>query len=264
MWERIFEVSVVGVVVSQAKAVPGLAWQASALPRQLIEGADPDRRGVRFLAAVAGTAVLGVVDWPVAALVAGGYLLSRQRPAAQTSPMTGATGVSGDPAPDVELDRRAVLAPLGGASAVGEDVAAPNVAAPPVAEPVGMVPPAGKPRSAPPAGLTPPVALTPADAALAPPALAAAPGQERAATGVRAGEAPAAGGLAVAESLGAEDKASAATAPWPGYDTLTVPQVVQRLDAGGADLDLVARYETANRGRKMVLAAVRDRRRTSQ
>lgn len=82
--------------------------------------------------------------------------------------------------------------------------------------------------------------------------------------GAPAGEASAAGGLAVAGTLGAEEKAAIATAPWPGYDTLTVPQVVQRLDAGGVDLDLVARYETANRDRRMVLSAVRERRRPAR
>jgi len=59
-------------------AAPGtLAWQLSAVPRQVLGVPTSDRATVPFLAAVVGTAVAGLVEWPVALLVGAGYLLSR-------------------------------------------------------------------------------------------------------------------------------------------------------------------------------------------
>ena len=96
----------------EARALPQMAWQVSAVPAQLLglhgqRGAEG--RGLPFLAAVTGTAVLGVVDWPVALLIAGGYLLS-SRPPGQSPP----AGSLPAPAPalhDAAAERRTPAAP---------------------------------------------------------------------------------------------------------------------------------------------------------
>jgi hypothetical protein len=44
--------------------------------------------------------------------------------------------------------------------------------------------------------------------------------------------------------------------PWPGYDAMTVPRVLERLDKAGTDQAAVGRYEASHRNRKMVQAAI--------
>lgn len=89
------------------------------------------------------------------------------------------------------------------------------------------------PASSPPASAHAP----PEPAAPTPPT--AAPARAPAASGA-AGSGPAVGSLAI-----------------PGYDSLSAPQVVQRLDGLSADeLESVRAYETATRGRKTILSRV--------
>lgn len=50
---------------------------------------------------------------------------------------------------------------------------------------------------------------------------------------------------------------AAASLAIPGYDSLSAPQVVQRLDGlSGAELEAVGAYESATRGRKTILSRV--------
>jgi hypothetical protein len=66
---------------------------------------------------------------------------------------------------------------------------------------------------------------------------------------------------------GAEDGAGAAVTvrePWKGYERMRANAVIQRLaDAGPAELAAVQLYESANRGRQTVLAAVERELRTA-
>jgi len=72
--------NLVQAVLDRVKGVPEAFWQVSAAPAQAVRGRGQQRTGLPFLAAVTGTAALGLVDWPVALLVAGGYLLVRKQP----------------------------------------------------------------------------------------------------------------------------------------------------------------------------------------
>ena len=102
------------------------------------------------------------------------------------------------------------------------------------------------------------------DAAARPgPAGPAGGGAAGAASGGQAGPGPAA---AARPAGSAERKAPAGTGrdrpaagalAIPGYDSLSAPQVVQRLDGlSGAELEAVRAYEAATRGRKTILSRV--------
>jgi len=89
------EMNLMHTVIQRAKAVPEVLWQISAAPAQAVRGRGQQRTGLPFLAAVTGTAALGLVDWPVALLVAGGYLLVHRQPN-QPEPVE-ATGTTDQP-----------------------------------------------------------------------------------------------------------------------------------------------------------------------
>ena len=90
---------------------------------------------------------------------------------------------------------------------------------------LGLVPDP-RPRPAPPPETAPPPPAEPAAAAADPP--------------VEAPPAPANGTLAI-----------------PGYDSLSAPQVVQRLDGlSAAELEAVRAYEAGTRGRKTILSRI--------
>ncbi len=185
-------------VIQRAKAVPEVLWQISAAPAQAVRGRGQQRTGLPFLAAVTGTAALGLVDWPVALLVAGGYLLVHRQPDQPDQPEPAeATGTIDQP----RLDHPPV--------AHTPPESAPGPVAPAVRQP------AAAPRSA-------ASARRPAPAPPNHPA----------------------------------GSSAAAKEPWSGYDALTVPQVLKRLDDSGVDLVAVGRYEAAHRHRKMVQAAI--------
>jgi len=189
--------SVLGAAARHLHAVSELAWQISAVPADLARSSGADPRSLPFLAAVTGTAALGLVDWPVALLVAGGYALARRPgmghppdlPVLPVLPRNPAAAVTRGPA---------------GRETAGSDLTKPpprQSAAPPAA--------AGEP----------------------------APSQEP------------------AESRRA-DPGAGLSEPWPGYDAMTVPQIIQQLDRTGRDPAAVGQYEAAHRNRKMVRAAV--------
>ncbi len=241
-----------------ARALPQLAWQVSAVPAQLVGLHGAERRGLPFLAAVTGTAALGVVDWPVALLIAGGYLLTSRAPR-QPSP----TGPPALRAPDDQVRDE----PAPAASALGDAMPAP--AEPPVqmrgAEPDLSSPPAdagtptATPAASPPRQQNPPPPSVPVDQAplqAAAPSPALPPDQPPAPAPARHQRQPRS-----ARDTPRAPRPSAATAePWPGYDQMTVPLVVQHLDDRDVDLAAVERYEAAHRDRKMVHAAVTSRR----
>ena len=184
-------------VIQRGKAVPEVLWQISAAPAQAVRGRGQQRTGLPFLAAVTGTAALGLVDWPVALLVAGGYLLVHHQPNQPDQPEPVAASGTTDP-PRLDDPPAAHTPPE----------SAPGPVAPAVRHP------AAAPRSA-------ASARRPAPAPPNPPA-----------------------------------RSAAAREPWSGYDALTVPQVLKRLDDSGVDLVAVGRYEAAHRHRKMVQAAI--------
>lgn len=184
-------------VIQRGKAVPEVLWQISAAPAQAARGRGQQRTGLPFLAAVTGTAALGLVDWPVALLVAGGYLLVHRQPNQpdQTEPVE-ATGMSDQP----RLDHP------------------PAAHTPPESAPGPVAPAVRRPAAAPRSAAS---ARRSAPAPPQPPA-----------------------------------RSAAAKEPWSGYDALTVPQVLKRLDDSGVDLVAVGQYEAAHRHRKMVQAAI--------
>ncbi len=184
-------------VIQRGKAVPEVLWQISAAPAQAVRGRGQQRTGLPFLAAVTGTAALGLVDWPVALLVAGGYLLVHRQPNQpdQTEPVE-ATGMSDQP----RLDHP------------------PAAHTPPESAPGPVAPAVRRPAAAPRSAAS---ARRSAPAPPQPPA-----------------------------------RSAAAKEPWSGYDALTVPQVLKRLDDSGVDLVAVGQYEAAHRHRKMVQAAI--------
>ncbi len=241
-------------------ALPQLAWQVSAIPAQLLGLHGAERKGLPFLVALSGTAVLGVVDWPVALLIAGGYLLSsrapRRPPAAehQALPAPAELGTSGHtktgPAagvPTVRPSAPAEPAPAQ-ANAAGPDRDAPaagpgqTLSTAAATRPKQPDQPASAPDQAPrhvsPAGATHPPQHPPG----AGPARGQPP-QKRLPRPARR-----------SPSSAAPDE------PWPGYDQMTVPRVVEHLDRPNVDLAAVERYEAAHRDRKMVRAAITSRR----
>lgn len=184
-------------VIQRGKAVPEVLWQISAAPAQAVRGRGQQRTGLPFLAAVTGTAALGLVDWPVALLVAGGYLLVHRQPNQPDQPEPVAdTGTTDQP----RLDHP------------------PAAHTPPESAPGPVAPAVRQPAAAPRSAAS---ARRPAPAPPNPPA-----------------------------------RSAAAKEPWSGYDALTVPQVLKRLDDSGVDLVAVGRYEAAHRHRKMVQAAI--------
>ena len=254
-----------------ARALPQLAWQVSAVPAQLLGLHGAERRGLPFLAAVTGTAALGVVDWPVALLIAGGYLLTSrppgQSPLADTLSAPAATLAAAPPdaaasgrtpaAPPLADPKQAAAQPaLARLSAAEPEPSSSTAdAGPPTATPAAS-PPRQPGRSAPtPVSIeqtSPQAAATPA-AAVRPeqppaPAIARQQRQSRPSRDTRRSPSP-----------------SAATRePWPGYDQMTVPRVLARLDDPDVDLAAVERYEKAHRDRKMVHAAIAGRRASRQ
>jgi hypothetical protein len=246
-----------------ARALPQLAWQVSAVPAQLLGLHGAERRGLPFLAAVTGTAALGVVDWPVALLIAGGYLLTSRPPGqspaagpppapaprdAATSGRTPAAPPLADPKPTAQP------APARLSAAEPEPSSPTADAGPPTATPAASPPrQPGQPAPTPVSVDQPsPQAATSAAAAQPnqppAPAIARQQRQSRPSRDTRRSPSP-----------------SAATRePWPGYDQMTVPRVLARLDDPDVDLAAVERYEKAHRDRKMVHAAIAGRRASRQ
>lgn len=249
--------SLLTAAARSARALPNLAWQLSSIPSQLLTS-QGIRTDLPFLAAVAGTAALGVVEWPVALLVAGGYLLQRSPKPQPTAPGAGGGGrpsprpAQGGPEPASPARKTAAAA----AAAPAEQVPGEHVHAQPV--PSGPPAPSTKDRtpSATVEGVPGPTAAergarqnVPAHDRDEQPAqqidlqnATRPPGQP--------------GEVAPTPRAAARDGGE----PWPGYNQLTVRQVVDRLDNGGkVDLDAVDRYESAHRNRKTVHAALAQR-----
>ena len=238
-----------------ARGLPQLAWQVSAIPAQLLGLHGHERKGLPFLAAVSGTAALGVVDWPVALLIAGGYLLSTRAPRRP---------------PAAEHDAARVPAGLGASGHTKTEPAA----GPRTPRPSAPVEPA------PANGSAPDLDAPAAGAGSAPSTAAAALGQHDQPATAPADQAPrrvspeaprpehrpSAGGVRgqpTHESPRPQRRppsSAAAEEPWPGYDQMTVPLVVEHLDDPNVDLGAVERYEAAHRDRKMVHAAITSRR----
>ena len=214
--------------LERAKAVPGVLWQLSAVPTQAAWGGGQDRAGLPFLAAVTGTAVLGLVDWPVALLVAGGYLVVR-RPRRESP-----TPRSPDPAEPPGSPQANPGAEPAGPTATRSGSAGPGVepsrrrASTPTAARTGQ-PPRATPTAAPSRSNSPRASQTSTASSVA----------------GRPAPAPSPAG-----------HAGHAARPWPQYDAMTVPQVLERLDTAGVDLAAVDRYETTHRDRKMIHAAI--------
>jgi hypothetical protein len=212
-------------VLDRAKGVPEAFWQVSAAPAQAVRGRGQQRTGLPFLAAVTGTAALGLVDWPVALLVAGGYLLVRKQPD-QPDPAMPTTTT------EQPLLDHPPVANSAAASAADRGSAAPRRASTPAPATRRTAPrQTSNPRRSP-AGRRPARPGTAASARVPDPAAATAPARS----------------------------AAALPEPWPGYAALTVPRVLQRLDDSAVDLVAVSRYEAEHRNRKMVQAAVAARR----
>jgi len=262
----------------QARALPQLAWQVSAVPAQLLGLHGAERRGLPFLAAVTGTAALGVVDWPVALLIAGGYLLTSRPPGqspaagpppAPAPPPASASAPAPAPAPhDAATSGRTPAAPPPAdpkAAAAQPAPARSSAAEPEPSSPtVGAGPPTATPAVSPPrqpgqpaptpvsVEQTSPQAATSAAAARPdqPPAPAAARQQRQSRPSRDTPRSP--------------SPSAATREPWPGYDQMTVPRVLARLDDPDVDLAAVERYEKAHRDRKMVHAAIAGRRASRQ
>ncbi len=242
-----------------ARALPQLAWQVSAVPAQLLGLHGAERRGLPFLAAVTGTAALGVVDWPVALLIAGGYLLT-SRPTGH-SPPAGPLPASAPqdpaaseriPAPPAKGDAMPVPAEPPPVQMRGAE---PELSSPPAdAGTPTPTPAASPPRQQNPPPPSVPVDQAPLPAAASSPALP--PDQPPAPAPARHQRQP----RSARDTPGAPRPPAAAAEPWPGYDQMTVPLVVQHLDDRDVDLAAVERYEAAHRDRKMVHAAVTSRR----
>jgi len=257
----------------QARALPQLAWQVSAVPAQLLGLHGAERRRLPFLAAVTGTAALGVVDWPVALLIAGGYLLTSrppgQSPAAGPPPAPAPASASAPapapaPAPhDATASRRTPAAPplsdqqpAGAQPApVRSSAAEPEPSSPTVGAGPSTAPPAVSPPRQPGQPAPAPVSVEQTSPQAATSAAAGQPNQPPAPASARQQR----------QSRPARDtrrppSPSAPTRePWPGYDQMTVPRVLAHLDHPDVDLGSVERYETAHRDRKMVHAAIAGR-----
>ncbi len=238
-----------------ARGLPQLAWQVSAIPAQLLGLHGAERRGLPFLAAVSGTAALGVVDWPVALLIAGGYLLSsrapRQTPVAEpeTARSPAELGASGPTQTEPAAEPAAPLRP----SAPPEP---PTAQAKRVA-PVADAPAASAGQALSRAATRPAQPEQPAPAPVDPEPRQVSPAAPRPQHRPAAG--PASGQSAHKRTRPARSSA-AADEPWAGYDQMTVPRVVEHLDDPNVDLSAVERYEAAHRDRKMVHAAITSRR----
>ncbi len=248
----------------QVRALPQLAWQVSAVPAQLLGLHGAERRGLPFLAAVTGTAALGVVDWPVALLIAGGYLLtsgpSGQSPAAGPPPASvphDATASGRTPAAPPRADPK----PAGAQPAPARSSAAePEPSSPTVGVGSPTATPAASPLQQPgqPAPVSVSVEQTSPQAATS--AAAARPEQSPAPAAARQQRQS----RPAREPRRAPIVAAAPREPWPGYDQMTVPRVLARLDDPDVDLGSVERYETAHRDRKMVHAAINSRQASRQ
>jgi len=255
----------------ETRALPQLAWQVSAVPAQLLGLHGAERRGLPFFAALGGSAALGLVDWPVALLIAGGYLLT-SRPAGRSSPADTLPVPAATPAA-TPIPLRALH---DAAASGGTPAAQPLAGSQPAAAdrlPVQVISAEPEP-SAPPADAGHP---------LDPPDAASQRQQDQPAPGLGSVEQPSpqpATSPAVAQPgrsqapanarqqrrsrPAGDDRRSAATAaaprePWPGYDQMTVPRVLARLDESDVDLAAIERYEQAHRDRKTVRAAVTSR-----
>jgi len=252
----------------QVRALPQLAWQVSAVPAQLLGLHGAERRGLPFLAAVTGTAALGVVDWPVALLIAGGYLLtsgpSGQSPAAGPPPAPAPPPAS---APhDATASRRTPAAPplsdqqpAGAQPApVRSSAAEPEPNSPTVGAGSPTATPAASPLQQP--GQPAPVSVEQTSPQAATSAAAARPEQPPAPAAARQQRQS----RPAREPRRAPIPAAAPREPWPGYDQMTVPRVLARLDDPDVDLGSVERYETAHRDRKMVHAAITSRQASRQ
>jgi len=253
----------------QARALPQLAWQVSAVPAQLLGLHGAERRRLSFLAAVTGTAALGVVDWPVALLIAGGYLLTSRPPG--HSP----------PADILSAPAATLAAAPPDAAASGRTPAAQPPADPkPTAEPVPVQSSAARPGLSSPSATAGRPAATPAASPPrqlgqpAPTAVSVDQPSLQAATSAAAAQpnhppAPAnprqqRQSRPSRDTRQAPSPSAATREPWPGYDQMTVPRVLARLDDPNVDLGSVERYETAHRDRKMVRAAITGRRASRQ
>ncbi len=255
----------------EARALPQLAWQVSAVPAQLLGLHGAERRGLPFLAAVTGTAALGVVDWPVALLIAGGYLLTSrppgQSPAAGPPPAPALPPASAPAPHDAAASGRTPAAPppADPKQAAAQPVPAARLSA---AEPEPSSPTADAgPLTATPAALPPrqpgqpaPVSIEQTSPQAATPAAAARPEQLPAPAAARQQRQS----RPARDTRRAPSPAAAVREPWPGYDQMTVPRVLARLGDPEVDLGSVERYETAHRDRKMVRAAITSRQASRQ
>jgi len=234
-----------------ARGLPQLAWQVSAVPAQLLGLHGAERKGLPFLAAVSGTAALGVVDWPVALLIAGGYLLSSRAPrrplAAEDEAARPPAGLGASRRTQTELAVKPPnprpTAPAGSAPVQANGVSpAPDAPAANAGQAVSTAPEQPEqpeqPASAP-AGQAPPQVSS------------AAPRPQHRPAGAQPLQKPAR----------RSPSSAAASEPWTGYDQMTVPRVVEHLNKNpNVDLSAVERYEAVNRNRKMVQAAITSRR----
>lgn len=218
---------VLGAVGSTVRSVPGTAWRVAVAPKRLAGAVVGDRRNRRFLAVVVGSAAFGVVDWPVAGLVGGAYLLAR-RSAAAAAPA--GTDI-GDPLGVGRLGSDGQGARVYDTDDLLEDVLVETV-----------------------------VEEFLVEEALLEEALEGA--REEVEEDALAGEAlEDAFEDALVEEIVEQvtDVVIGASvervAPWPGYEGMTAAQVVERLVAAGTDAVTVLSYERAGRGRKTVLAA---------
>jgi len=265
-------------------AAPGtLAWQLSAVPRQVLGVPTSDRATVPFLAAVVGTAVVGLVEWPVALLVGGGYLLSRSlvRPAAAPARPAAAAAAAAEgprepapgPPPAAQPAADVLDAPdvLGTPNVLREDPLVPEDVS--VSQDVSVSPESVEPvdsavevlRVVGPQGAgaehqAPATLEVSADGrSLGTGASRASADPEPRESEPASASAAGANGQAASGATPGTGAGPEAQEPWAGYDYLTVPQVVARLDDSDVDLDAVGDYETAHRDRKMVLAAITTR-----
>ena len=244
-----------------ARGLPQLAWQVSAIPAQILGLHGPERRVLPFLAAVSGTAALGVVDWPVALLIAGGYLLNSRAPrrplAAEDEAARPPAGLGASQRtqtePAVKPPNPRPSTPAGSAPLQANGVSpAPDAPAANAGQAVSTAPEQPEQTEQPEQPASAPASQAP------PQVSSAAP---------RPQHRPAGGQPLQKRARPARRSPSSAAAPepWTGYDQMTVPRVVEHLNKNpNVDLSAVERYEAVNRNRKMVQAAITSRRASQQ